>query len=799
MMIKTILLFSDGTGNSSASLMKTNVWRVYDALDLSPEAGQIAFFDDGVGASSSKVWAAVTGAVGIGLKRNVLDLYKFLSRQYHEAIKQTGQHPKIACFGFSRGAFTIRLLLGLIESQGLQSAVGEAELEKLARCAYRAYRRQNFRTIIRIERIGYWIYDNLFLRICDKDSFSFGVCTKERPPEKPIDIDFVGLWDTVGAYGMPIEEMRKAIDDWIFPLTFSGYKLSERVKCARHALSIDDERDAFTPILFEETSNPNPGECVNDRKLVQAWFTGVHANVGGGYPDDSLTYAPLKWIMEQAQQKGIKFTLNAMSEVEAKATPFGQIYDSRAGAGALYRYTPRDLAESVNEPNKNKPQYQKRGIIPIIHRSVIYRMAIAFDGYAPIALPEEVYVLDNDGKIVSFDNFKASATREQTAQLAPTTNNDRLKQMGEAIQKLRPPTPEKRDLVNHAVFWRRATYYATIISVLALLGMPLIDSDGDDGNIISEFLKFVSGFFPSYLSPWFQAFESHPYLFIALALAFGVTYWWGGRLKTLIGDRARASWGVVDSQPKPNITDAHFFDKLAKLIINCRPLVCAWTFLAMRGAPFLIAVSFVWLVAPAILDRIAFHIESYLGYVCVGSQHTENLSDTNQKQFIFETKNPCMASGVTLKKGRDYVATFKIIKDWADDDHPADLKGVDRSKLSWVDKAMYTLSAPLFRRVYGERWFKPIIQIGRNGLTNFPAEPTPPISKDPGREINVEFRALQDGEFFVYVNDAYPGIFPLAWVASWLPGTDELREGESLRHTYANNRGSAEVTLRETQ
>jgi uncharacterized protein (DUF2235 family) len=100
---KSIVLFSDGTGNSSAKLFKTNVWRMYEAVDLGPAADdkrpQISYYDDGVGTSSFKPLAALGGAFGWGLKRNVLDIYRYACRNYREG-------DDIYVFGFSRGAFT---------------------------------------------------------------------------------------------------------------------------------------------------------------------------------------------------------------------------------------------------------------------------------------------------------------------------------------------------------------------------------------------------------------------------------------------------------------------------------------------------------------------------------------------------------------------------------------------------------------------------------------------------------------------------------------------------------------------
>ena len=107
---KRIIILSDGTGNSAARVWRTNVWRMFEALDLSG-ADQVAFYDDGVGTSSFKPLAILGGAFGWGLKRNVIDLYKFVCRNYKTAEDYNvagATDDEIFAFGFSRGAFTIQ-------------------------------------------------------------------------------------------------------------------------------------------------------------------------------------------------------------------------------------------------------------------------------------------------------------------------------------------------------------------------------------------------------------------------------------------------------------------------------------------------------------------------------------------------------------------------------------------------------------------------------------------------------------------------------------------------------------------
>jgi hypothetical protein len=138
--MKKIALFSDGTGNSSSSPQKTNVWRAYQALDRSPGSGQIAFYDNGVGTSSFRPLALLGRGLGFGLARNVREIYGFLCRTYDPGDEIYG-------FGFSRGAFTMRVVMAMIASQGIidrNRALDERDLNRLIIHAYRRFRQESF-------------------------------------------------------------------------------------------------------------------------------------------------------------------------------------------------------------------------------------------------------------------------------------------------------------------------------------------------------------------------------------------------------------------------------------------------------------------------------------------------------------------------------------------------------------------------------------------------------------------------------------------------------------------------------
>jgi uncharacterized protein (DUF2235 family) len=149
---------------NAAPPFKTNVWRAYQALKLA-EGKQVAYYDNGVGTSTWRPLALLGGAFGWGLKRNVLTLYKFLCRKYKPGDEIYG-------FGFSRGAFTIRVLVGLVESQGLvrykdgsSPPILEAALTRYAAAVYRDYRRESYRALL--AHVGRFMRDRI-LRLRDK-------------------------------------------------------------------------------------------------------------------------------------------------------------------------------------------------------------------------------------------------------------------------------------------------------------------------------------------------------------------------------------------------------------------------------------------------------------------------------------------------------------------------------------------------------------------------------------------------------------------------------------------------------
>ncbi len=426
---KNIVLFSDGTGNSSASPFKTNVWRLYQAIDIEPPTNpndrqQIVYYDNGVGTENFKPLAALGGALGIGVWQNVKDLYTFVCRNYDIGDQIYG-------FGFSRGAFTIRLLMGLIGRCGHLKDDSEADLADCVQMAYEAYRRD---FLIRASTPAAHDLSHHRLREprceyrerparCRRSILASDDCHQLFP-----DIRFLGVWDTVDAYGMPVDELKLAIDEWVWPMSFADRDPSKMLLTIRHALSLDDERPTFRPVLWNEVWSrttrmiKRSGRSSVPIRIQQVWFAGVHANVGGGYPDDGLAFTTLNWMMDEAHAVGLRYDRLIRDEIAAHENPDGEQYDSRSGIAGYYRYGPRqvgalcdDKDHGVNVPTVN------------VHPAAFERIFAWRRDYEPVSLdcpfsvggvakaPADAAAVENAWDIVWWRRFAYFTTLTLTA------------------------------------------------------------------------------------------------------------------------------------------------------------------------------------------------------------------------------------------------------------------------------------------------------------------------------------------------------------------------------------------------
>ncbi|WP_462164250.1 DUF2235 domain-containing protein [Pseudoalteromonas xiamenensis] len=324
--MKRLILCMDGTWNKPAQYDRgkrkpSNVVKMARGILPCSEEGvhQVVFYSEGVGTR----WGldkVLGGVLGIGLSTNVRRAYRFLVHNY-----QPGD--EIYCFGFSRGAYTVRSVVGLIYQIGLLPKSHAFYLPE----AYDLYRERAPSSVIQAFR--------------------------EKHQTRSVPIRFVGVWDTVGALGIPVK-----INALNRRYQFHNVSLTPNIEHAYQALAIDERRGLFKPAIWRLP----PG---SSQKLDQQWFAGSHSNVGGGYEKDGLANISLHWLKDNAANLGLAFDEEFLSFY--KPCSLGEYRDPmrwymRAST------TLRDIA-AVKQSNES------------IHPSVFERMT-ALPSYRPANL-----------------------------------------------------------------------------------------------------------------------------------------------------------------------------------------------------------------------------------------------------------------------------------------------------------------------------------------------------------------------------------------------------------------------------
>ena len=223
---KTIIVLSDGTGNAVGKVWGTNVWRLYESLDLSGD-DHVARYDEGVGSSNFLPLATIGGVFGFGLKRNVLDLYKFVSRNAHK------EDVEISLFGFSLGAFTARVLAELIVSQGLINYDAPSSVN----------RKDRLHTVSTLDKLmlGQCHLATIQNRFPLRSVVLWDKAAAHETRDHS-ENSILGVWDTVGAYRFLFDGMCDAFDAFVWPLNLLSEKMYPQIKRAVQALSPDEER-----------------------------------------------------------------------------------------------------------------------------------------------------------------------------------------------------------------------------------------------------------------------------------------------------------------------------------------------------------------------------------------------------------------------------------------------------------------------------------------------------------------------------------------------------------------------------
>ena len=313
---KNIVLCLDGTWNGPNSVDKsgnqtpTNVQKLFEALSgssalaatdqekefsLPPTGapiGQVGKYIYGVGDSSNVLAHAVEGAVGLGLVARVVRGYTYLSRMYEPG-------DSLFILGFSRGAYTARALAGFVTRQGLldwnamKLVAGSEESYSAGLSAWQQYKKT-------IDQNKAGVLQELAQVVSDlHDSFDLGL----HPAPKlqfvgSVGIAAVGVWDTVGALGIPDIQEQDGSAVRVDVFQFCDSVLNASVAHGFHAVAIDEQRVDFTPSLWDARDG-----------VVQVLFPGAHADVGGGYvvAESGLSNAGLAWMARQVASVGVLF------------------------------------------------------------------------------------------------------------------------------------------------------------------------------------------------------------------------------------------------------------------------------------------------------------------------------------------------------------------------------------------------------------------------------------------------------------------------------------------------------------
>lgn len=338
--MKRIIICCDGTWNTpdknkDGVPLQTNVVKIAEAIKPVSDFGvqQLTYYNSGVGTTGTIFRKWFDGATGSGISKNILEAYKYLILNYEP-------NDEIFLFGFSRGAFTVRSLGGLIRNSGILRRDCIDMIQK----AYKLYKVRSKSSHPKQKEA------TLFRK-------TYAVSDK-------VPIKFIGVWDTVGSLGNPL--VINTLLSKISPVTLSNQfhdtELSSIVQNAFHALAIDEKRRNFKPAIWIKQQDSK------NQHVEQQWFIGAHSNIGGGYASTALSDIALEWMIKKA--KSCKLDINP---VETAPNYLKSPDESWKGFYKIIRRLFRpigrannsfeELHSSVNKRYDEDPDYRPRNLV----------------------------------------------------------------------------------------------------------------------------------------------------------------------------------------------------------------------------------------------------------------------------------------------------------------------------------------------------------------------------------------------------------------------------------------------------
>lgn len=290
-MPKAICIFSDGTGQAGGDnpIHWTNIYRLYKFTREIAPGGQVAFYDPGLGSdpdtgdrraglfSGAMRW--LSQATGLGISDNIIDCYAALLLAHEPG-------DRIFLFGFSRGAYTVRSLGGVLTLCGVPAdpRKGAAALTDW---------REISKNLDSMRELATEAVKKVYQVSDDAARAKAALDFRARHHSQDATPYFIGVWDTVRALG--IKGLDSVVEMLGLKHKFHNATLNPNVPHGRQALAIDEDRETFKPELWDERDAPAT------QTIRQVWFTGVHSDIGGGYEDSrGLSDVALAWMIEEA-------------------------------------------------------------------------------------------------------------------------------------------------------------------------------------------------------------------------------------------------------------------------------------------------------------------------------------------------------------------------------------------------------------------------------------------------------------------------------------------------------------------
>ena len=338
--MKHLIVCCDGTWNTPDQENKgiatpTNVVKLRNCLALQTPprvVEQRYYYHTGVGTEGGWLSRLLGGAFGRGLARNIQSAYHWLALHYRPG-------DQIFLFGYSRGAYTVRSLAGLLNRCGLPNLGGlpvSCGWARIATAFHNGYRLQQSR--------GQWARDWQFHH--------------NATPGLP-KVRFLGVWDTVGALGVPDHLGVLNLFDRPKTWHFHDTELLGNVEIARHAVALDEMRASFTPTLWTRHD-------INSN-VIQMWFPGVHADIGGGYSATGLSDIALRWMIDEATRAGLAFDTAMVNQIRPDSQ--GVLHDSLKGVFTALPSRPRNAPPLVKAEARVHKSAQKRHDSPPVSQA----------------------------------------------------------------------------------------------------------------------------------------------------------------------------------------------------------------------------------------------------------------------------------------------------------------------------------------------------------------------------------------------------------------------------------------------